>query len=332
MLNLLLSMNRFARIGLRYRFFAIPLLLLSMLCEGAEHAIKRGDQELVVETNLLFESKEQAVLSWVGSTADALARVYGRWPRNRWRVEVTPIPLLLKDPVPWAYVKRGNPDTVIFYIDPLASEQELIGNWTAYHEFSHLLIPYRGWGDLWFSEGLASYYQNLIQHRHGVLSEVEMWQKIHAGFVRGRTDNRHSVLSLQQVSEKLRKNGSYMRVYWSGAQYFLKADFELRRRTNNKQSMDTALNALNQCCGEQKLSVREMTYKLDRLTGQELFVPLFFKTRASHTVLDFESLYAKLGVSVNDSKVELMNASEYSCIRRAMAAGNTTSTVKKLIQ
>ena len=58
-------------------------------------------------------------------------------------------------------------------VNPESSMQEITNDWTAFHELSHLLIPYRGHGDLWFSEGLATYYQNIIQARAGVLSEAE---------------------------------------------------------------------------------------------------------------------------------------------------------------
>jgi hypothetical protein len=297
------------------------LLLLCYLPAGnaAEYTLKRAEQTIVIDTHFLFSDKrDQAIVSWIESVTSALASVYGRWPRDELRVEVSPIGVRTDDPVPWAQVERGQPDTVSFYIDALASPDKLVNNWTAYHEFSHLLIPYRGWGDMWFSEGLASYYQNLLQARHGIFSQQEMWDRLHAGFMRGRNTNKLPELSLGELSEQMHESRSYMRVYWSGAWYFLTADVELRRRSNNQQSLDTALESLNRCCAEDSLSAREIAMQLDRLSEQALFVPLFDKVAASQAIPAFEPLFQQLGIEVINDGVLLLDNAEEIGIRDAI--------------
>ena len=297
----------------------ILLLLLTATnvpASAAEYTLKHGDQAIVVDTHFLFSDKrDQLILGWIESVTTALASVYGRWPRDELRVEVSPIGMRTEDPVPWAEVQRGHPDTVSFYIDALASQEQLISNWTAYHEFSHLLIPYRGWGDMWFSEGLASYYQNLLQARQGVFSQQEMWDRLCAGFMRGRNRNKHPRLSLAELSAQMHDTDSYMRVYWSGAWYFLRADVELRRRSNNRQSLDTALEQLNRCCAEQELSARDIAQRLDEVSGQNLFLPLFEEVSRSHAVPDFETLFEQLGVDIAGDRVRLLNSAEQLAIR-----------------
>jgi hypothetical protein len=307
------------------RFSILSLIFLGLLgppsALAKEYALQRDDQELVVDIHFLLPGKrKQAVLSWVEFVADSLAGVYGRWPRDSWRVEVTPVTLYSDDPVPWAQVNRGNPDTVSLYIDAMASEEKLRNNWTAYHEFSHLLIPYRGWGDMWFSEGLASYYQNLLRARAGFLDEAEMWQKLYEGFKRGQ-NNRRPDLSLAELSSQMRENRSYMRVYWSGAWYFLAADVELRRRTNSTQSLDTALALLNACCADRSMSAREMAARLDQLTGQELFLPLFEQVAASRDIPAFDSLFAELGLRIENDRVILEEGADGVSIRQGICRG-----------
>ncbi len=299
-----------------------PLLLL--LCFSsplmAERVYyERGEQRLEIDLSPQLPSyRHDEVLGWIRDTADALAAVHGRWPRDRWRVRVIPYNTRGSDPVPWAQVNRGEPDTVSFYIDPRASREQLSGNWTAYHEFAHLLIPYRGWGDMWFSEGLASYYQNLLQARHGVFDEREMWQRLHDGFIRGRT-NRRPDLSLAELSPAMRENRSYMRVYWSGAWYFFRADTELRRRSNGRQSLDTALAGLNACCADKAMSAREIAVELDRVTGELLFVPLFDQVAASRALPPFEEQFSELGIELSDGAVTLRNTHPLADIRGAIA-------------
>ena len=94
---------------------------------------------------------------------------------------MTPAPAAGSDPIPWAQVHRSEVDRVEFLTSPGATYADLKRAWTGYHELAHLLIPYRGWGDSWFSEGLATYYQNVLQARAGVLDEQQMWQKLYEG-------------------------------------------------------------------------------------------------------------------------------------------------------
>ncbi len=308
------------------RAFLPSLILICFLgsseVQAREYAIERDGQRMDVDIHFLLPAgRRQEVLNWVESTAEALAGVYGRWPRDEWRVEVKPISLYTSDPVPWAKVVRGDPDTVSFYIDAMASEEKLVNNWTAYHEFSNLLIPYRGWGDMWFSEGLASYYQNLLQVRHGVFDEREMWQRLHDGFIRGR-NNRRPDLSLAQLSPRMRESRSYMRVYWSGAWYFLNADVELRRLSDGNQSLDTALEQLNRCCADREMSAQAIAVKLDELTGQELFVPLFEQVSASRELPDFETLYAELGIELKAGTVVLQNQHPGTQLRQGIASNS----------
>lgn len=304
------------------RVALLPILLAITLPLQAAGPLRyeRGGQVLEIELNdRVAKGQRDDIIAWVRGTANALALVYGRWPQDRWRVRVTTLTGAGRDPVPWAQVQRGDPDQVAFYVDPGASLARLENDWTAYHEFSHLLIPYRGWGDMWFSEGLASYYQNILQARHGVFDEREMWQRLYEGFMRGR-DNRRPDLSLAELSPRMRENRSFMRVYWSGAWYFFRADTELRRRSRGEQSLDSALAALYDCCAGTALSARQIAGRLDRLTGQALFLPLFDEVSRSRALPDFEQPFSALGIEVKSGVVSLDDSHAMAGLRRAIAS------------
>lgn len=311
---------RRSRTTMRFSLLLSFLLLgLPLTGEARTEFYQLGDQSIEVDLDSDMSSRQRAeVMAWIRSTADALAAVYGRLPRDELKVRVRNYRTWGSDPVPWAQVNRGDPDVVSFYIDPNAGQRRLQNNWTAYHEFSHLLIPYRGWGDMWFSEGLASYYQNLLQARLGVFDEREMWQRLHDGFVRGR-NNKRPDLTLAELSPAMRENRSYMRVYWSGAWYFFRADVELRQRTEGRQSLDTALEALNRCCADASMSAREIATTLDRLTGQLLFVPLFDQVASSRALPPFEEIYEDLGIRIQQNRVSLLEAHPQTPLRSAIA-------------
>ena len=307
------------------RFHFLLLLFAACLpCHGAggdTSLLRRGDATLTLQLGDGFSpATRQAIGLWTDFIADALWRVYGRWPRAQWAIVVEPASGSADDPIPWGQVQRGPVDRVEFFILPNASAEELKQAWTGYHELAHLLIPYRGWGDAWFSEGLATYYQNLMQARSGILSEQQMWQKLHDGFMRGRADLRFDGEPLNSVSDGMREHGGFMRVYWSGAWYFLAADTRLRRQSEGRQNLDLALEKLNRCCRDARLSVPEIVARLDQLNDVVLFQPLYEELRSSTQLPPFEPMFDRLGVAVEGGLVELRSDAPDAYLRRKMVA------------
>jgi hypothetical protein len=299
---------------------ALLFLGFATTASAAQYVLEHNSDRINVDIDYsLSDESGQAVLSWINAVSQTLAAVYGQMPRPELNVEVRPVSGDSSGPVPWAQVKRGNTDTITFYIDALATEGSLIKDWTAYHEFSHLLIPYRGWGDLWFSEGLASYYQNLLQARSGQLTEQQMWQRLSAALERGRGDNRYPHLSLAQLSPRMRETSSFMRVYWSGALFWLRADIELRSRESDNKTLDGLLGQLNACCAEHGMSAFGIAQKLDQLDGHGYFVSLFKELASSHAIPEYTELLSQLGVSIGSDTFILDDNAPLAGIRSAIA-------------
>jgi hypothetical protein len=303
------------------------ILLQLLLCSGTVRSneepllLHHQGSTLTVHLSQDFSPEMQDNLEqWTSYISKSLLQVYGRWPRKHWEISVSPTSANHTDPIPWAQVNRGDPDLIEFFISSATTTKDLVGAWTSYHELAHLLIPYRGWGDIWFSEGLASYYQNVLQARMGLVSEREMWQDLCDGFMRGSAQSEFKQFNLHEISDDMREKNAYMRVYWSGAWYFLKADFELRQRSGGKVTLDTALERLNHCCAEQKLSVAQIVKKLDEVNELALFVPLYRELRASTSTPDFEPLFASMGIKVDKNKVQLSPASPGAELRSQIAA------------
>ena len=281
-----------------------------------------GRMEIVLDAQLSASESEQ-MLEWLETIGHSLSSVYGHWPRRHWQVSIHSTSGTSSDPIPWAQVNRGNVDEVQFFVVGNTPASELVREWTGYHELAHLLIPYRGWGDTWFSEGLASYYQNLLQARAGVIDERQMWQKLYDGFMRGRGDVRFDGQSLSSVSARLRVNGGFMRVYWSGAWYFLAADVALREASKGAQTLDLALEKLNACCADQSMSVPDMVARLDAMNEVDLFSRLYEDARTSTRVPDFESLYAALAIEVSDDQVILSEKGNGAALRAGFARSSS---------
>jgi len=239
-----------------------------------------------------FTPEQQTKLEiWLNAAGEAIALVHGELPRPVIRIAMQPYPA--STAVPFARVLRQDPQGVLFYINPDRPLEEFISDWTAYHELAHLFIPYPGMPDIWFSEGLASYYQNIVQYRAGLLTEAQARQKLLDGFERGRLESQHAALTLTQLSEEMRERHAYMRVYWSGALYFLEADLALRDATRSDQqfnSLDAVLHEYGNCCVRTtgRRTGRQIAAEFDRIARTSLFVPLYDNYAASLEIPDYQ--------------------------------------------
>jgi hypothetical protein len=269
----------------------------------------------------LNKAERKQTYNWLKQVSDALLTVYDVWPKDRFNIKIQHSSSR-HSPVPWGHVSRGNPDTVSLTINPGFGFQEITGDWTAYHELSHLLIPYRGHGDLWFSEGLASYYQTIIQARSGLLSETGLWKKLANGFSRGRQQNPWSHLPLVKISDNMGRYRSFMRVHWSGVHYWLTVDIKLRQKTHNKTSLDTLLKQLKDCCEHQSMSAASIALKLDQLAGDTIFKPLFEEYRVSHAMPDYQPTLTSLGVKHRKYAVLLTANALNAAIRKSIYRGD----------
>jgi len=289
----------------------------------SRHLLQRDGRQLEVLISPQFTPKMQdRLLAWIEYIADALRQVYGHWPTRHWQISIAPTAASGSDPIPWAQVHRGEVNRVEFFTSADASTEELQRAWTSYHELAHLLIPYRGWGDAWFSEGLASYYQDILQARMGLISEREMWQKLYDGFQRGMEETSFDGETLSTVSDNMRENGGFMRVYWSGACYFLVADTRLRLQSGGELTLDGALKKLNDCCSDQSLSVPQMVAKLDQLNRVLLFGTLYDEFASATTVPAFDTIFTTMGIDVVNGQVYLQETGPGARLRRGIVEGH----------
>lgn len=304
---------------------AALLFCASALCaQPATLRFTQQGSELELQISDRFSAGEREELKhWIEFISRSLLQVYGRWPRDYWRITVDPTSASSRDPVPWARVVRGDVDRVEFYTIGNPDRKTLQADWTGYHELAHLLIPYRGSGDLWFSEGLASYYQNILQARSGVFDERQMWQELHDGFERGRSDERAGQRPLQEVSANLHDHGAYLRIHWSGVWYFLVADTRLRQQSGGRRDLDQALERLNRCCADQQLSVPEIVRKLDQLNRVVLFRPLYEQLVVSTAVPDHRGIFSSLGISLEEQQVKLQTLGPGAKLRVGFSAPKT---------
>ena len=242
--------------------------------------------------------------SWIADAAQNVADLYGKFPLPQAQILIVP-GARSPEPTPWAYVVRGGSPAAHFFVNQRRPIREFYDDWTAVHELSHLLLPYVGPEDAWISEGVATYYQNVLRARGGKMTALEAWERLHAGFLRGMDSA--AGMTLAQATESMYRGGTHMRVYWEGAAMILIADLRLRQSTAGMQSMDTALAALNECCSstERAWSGRELFDKLDEITGMSVFRELYDQHVASKNFPDLTQAYRSLGITDKGANIEI---------------------------
>lgn len=250
---------------------------------------------------------------WLTETAAATLSAYGRFPLTDAIVRVRQVHRRSDSPVPWGQTVRRGSVAVLLYVRADADIDELRADWTAAHEFSHLFHPYLGDDGRWLAEGLASYYQNVLRARSGLLDEAEAWRRLDAGFGRGRGED--SGLRLDELS---RNHRGTMRVYWAGAAYWLEMDLALRRSGSN---LDAVLARYSECClqGSGEVAPQDFVAQLDRIAGGERFAEQYRRYAAARSFPSLETTYAALGLSGTEAgALRFSDDAEAVRLRRAV--------------
>lgn len=218
-----------------------------------------GDQS--DETRMLFE--------WIEQVVQAAVDVHGSAPGEKSLVVVVPVPFV-RGVVPWAHVMRGGGSHIIAYVKQGASMDELLEDWTLFHEMTHLYHPYLHSGGRWVSEGFASYYQNVYRAHAGVVEPDYAYQRLMAGLERGRKEN-------VRAGNRPVTQGGRMRTYWTGAALALGADVSIRRHSRQDGSLALAMGqfAARQMPVDRSWHPRDYLAALDDELATPVLVPMY---------------------------------------------------------
>jgi hypothetical protein len=263
------------------------------------------------------------LLDWLKVAAMDVAGVGGSFPHPEPQVIVQPVGSGSRgggSPVPFGYVVRHGGETVRFFVSPERPLPDYLDDWTATHEFSHLLLPYVRGREKWVSEGFASYYQNVLLARRGAYTEAEAWRRLQRSFERAR-----------QIPDPPPLDGLHRRsfwqvrmlVYWTGAAMALQADARLREASGGRQSLDTVLGRLRDCClpSPDVWTAAELFARLDAISGTRIFSELHAELRARPGMPDLSGLYRDLGLVGAGSALRLDDDARLAALRAAIMGG-----------
>jgi predicted metalloprotease with PDZ domain len=129
-------------------------------------------------------------------------------------------------------------------------------------------------------------------------------------------------LTLADATERMFRDGAFMRVYWEGAAIMLLADQRLRSRTGGAQSLDSALARLRACClsPDAGWQARELFAKLDELTQTGVFGELYEAHVASAAFPPVADAYRLLGLELEEegASIHMLDAAPEIAYRDAI--------------
>jgi hypothetical protein len=249
----------------------------------------------------------QAQTDWLKRAAHAVSQYFSRFP--------------VKDV--WISVKnRGSGESIggttwsgqkiELRLGQGVDNERLAKDWTATHEMFHLAFPQVEGDFEWMGEGLATYLEPLARARVGDLKADQVWSDMVAGLPRGRP---------KEGDQGLDQDHTWARTYWGGALFWFEADVQIREKTKNKFSLDSAMRAILNAGGDgsETWSQDKIFKTADKAVGLTVFTDLHQKMGLHSGDVDLDDLWKRLGIS-KESKVIYDDKAPLAWIRKALVA------------
>jgi len=254
-----------------------------------------------------------ALMDWLTTSAKAVSVYFGKFPVASARVLIVPVPGSgVQAGTTFGY--RGAAIRLIVGSD--VTKAELVDDWKAVHEMTHLALPDVEDSHLWLAEGIAVYVEPVARVQAGDLTAEKIWGDMVRDMPKG----------LPQAGDRgLDHTPTWGRTYWGGAMFCLLADVEIRKETNNAKGLQQALRGILDAGGDHEKDWNDWPIKRifsvgDKATGTTVLADLYKKMRAKPYAPDLDALWRELGVSFQEGKVVFDDSAPLASIRRAITA------------
>jgi len=320
---------------------AIPLIIpiallltwMSGACADDTRELRVGGVELLIEMDETLRANDGDApwREWLTTSLQAAQTVTGGFPKETVRIKIRSTSRS-SNAIAFGQVRRSLPPQLRFYVSPDASLKALNADWRGYHEFAHLLIPFPGNDDIWFTEGFASYYQYLLQSRAGVISQQRAWEELLEGFARGESDRSGRGRTLRSLSPDMWRERAQKRVYWTGAAFFLRVDIRLRTETGDRHSLDKTLAAFHDCCLDRhgRWNAKRLIDTLGALSVPEIWQQEYRRTIDAPAKPMYRDALARLGISRSRGNLQFQDSPQTRALREAIAGVRDITHAKRL--
>lgn len=233
-----------------------------------------------------FDTDEQEKLKiWINQVYDATMGTLGQFPFD---VHVYFIRSNSENrAVPFGFARRrDNTNQVHFYVNPTASLDELVGDWTAPHEFSHLAIPFLGKRCKWFSEGFATFLSRQTMMDMGYYTQEEFDSLYFSKIADTKEYYNSSTKTFLEVSDSLLTSNRYSSMYWGSSTFLFTIDQRLRSERDMR--FVDVLKEYQTCCRERDLYLKDVIRSFDEIIGENWCsdLMLVYRNQPSSVVME----------------------------------------------
>lgn len=250
------------------------------------------------------------ILAWVTRCVRAVAEYFGRLPDPNPRLLIVPVGGSgIRGGTTYGY--RGAASRILLGHD--TTEAQLERDWVLVHELVHQGFPIVSDEHHWMEEGLATYVEPIARAQMGELSVSKVWADLVEGLPKG----------LPQAGDRgLDHTPTWGRTYWGGALFYLLAELEIRRRTDNRLGLQDALRAIVAAGGNISRSwpVEKVLTTGDAGTSTRVLTELYNQMKDKPVDVDLGRLWQQLGVAMQGATVTFDDSAPLSPMRRAITA------------
>jgi len=292
------------------RLLAAILLVsftLHFPANGGSMAVQGGTID-VEYTGTVSPALEKTATKWIKTSAHALANYYGTFSVPRLTLRIT-----LADGHDvsggQSFGWQGALTTVSLGRD--ATNADLADDWILTHEMMHLAFPNILDRYLWLEEGLATYCEPIARCRVGIIPPERVWFDLVDRLPEGEP---------KSGDHGLDHTHTWGRTYWGGALFCLRADVEIRRRTNNRFGLEHALRAIHAAGGTivSTWTIDRVIATGDAATGVPVLRELYDGMKDKPVTVDLPALWKQLGVVRHGTTVTFDNSAPLAAVRRAI--------------
>lgn len=260
-----------------------------------------------------LDLSQDAIFEHVRAAASAITAYYGRFPVERARVLIVPVPDRsgIVQGTTWGDM-AGFPGMTRVRLGQHATVDDLKDDWMMTHELDHMAFPSLPDDQHWMEEGLATYVEPLARVMTGELNARQVWRDMVRDMPKGEP---------AEGDRGLDNTHTWGRTYWGGAMFCLVADVEIRRQTGNKKGLQDALRAIVAHGGtiDYEWPLDKALAIGDQATGTHVLTEQYAKWKDAPVTVDLNKLWAELGIRRNGDEIEFVSDAPLVKIREAIA-------------
>lgn len=276
---------------MRKSIFLLPLLFL-FSCGESDSSVESQSVpavDFVLHWNWVddFSPAEQEKLqSWITEVYAATTQTMGQYPFDV-SIYFHASQSGGDRAVTFGYVtfKEGK-NQAHFYVNPVAEMDELLADWIAPHELSHLAIPFIGKKSKWFTEGFATFFSRQIMMEMGQLSQTEFDTLYYQKIAETKKYYNSTSKTFIEVSDSLLQHHIYGSMYWGSTSFFMTIDERLRKEKGCR--FIHVLQEYQGCCRLTDKSLQDVIASLDGIIGSPFCADLMsdYRNKPSTEVMN----------------------------------------------